>query len=135
MRFRQQALFAHQFDAQFLLRGQHQLVTAGEEALVFAQDGIPHDGLVLSGAENDADGRIVLRPAPQVVPDNKIKRQSNSGPTPQVVPDTTNVLLLSCMGLAIAFGMQMALAYYLWAYLPFHPRDAAGDSDRRLTSF
>ena len=41
----------------------------------------------------------------------------------QVVPNTGGVLLLSSVAVLVSFGMQFSLAYYLWAYLPFHPRD------------
>jgi hypothetical protein len=38
-------------------------------------------------------------------------------------------LLLSSITLLVSFGMQFALAWYLWAYLPFHPRDPSGYLD------
>ncbi len=38
----------------------------------------------------------------------------------QVVPSTQSVLPLSVIGVLLAFGMQFALAWYLWSNLPFN---------------
>jgi hypothetical protein len=44
----------------------------------------------------------------------------------QVVPRTANVLILSFASMLVTFGMQFALAWYLWAYLPVNPRNSNG---------
>ena len=44
----------------------------------------------------------------------------------QIVPRTRGVLLLSTVAVVVSFGTQFSLAWYLWTYLPFHPRDAGG---------
>lgn len=59
--FLDQALFAGEFLAEYLFGGEDETVAAGEELLVAVEYGVADDGGVLSGAEDDADGRILLR--------------------------------------------------------------------------
>ena len=45
------------------------------------------------------------------------------------MPSTTSAIILSSVALLITFGMQFCLAWFLWAYLPVHPRDANRNLD------
>ena len=49
---------------------------------------------------------------------------------PQVVPQTQSVLVLSTVGVLVTFGMQFALAWFLWSSLPFNQGDDRPPLDR-----
>lgn len=53
--------------AQFFLRGQVQLILAGEKLLVAVEDGILGNVLVRVGAKDDADGRVIAFAALQFI--------------------------------------------------------------------
>ena len=58
---------AFEFVAEFLLAGEDQAVFGGEELLALAEHGVADEGVVLVGAEDDAEGGVVVRAAFEVI--------------------------------------------------------------------
>ena len=59
--------FAFEFRDEFGFGGEERAVSGGEELFAAFEDGVLHDGFVLIGAEDEADGGIVVRAAFEVV--------------------------------------------------------------------
>lgn len=51
---------AFQFVAEFFLAGEDEALFGGEELLALAEDGVADEGVVLVGAEDDAEGGVVI---------------------------------------------------------------------------
>ena len=60
-------MFANEFDPQLLFCRQHELILSREELLAARQHGVAHQRRILRRAENDADRRVVVGTAFEVV--------------------------------------------------------------------
>lgn len=63
----QHILFADKFGTKFFFGRQDKFVFRGKKLFMSVQHRVANHGLVLARAENDANGGIILRTAPQII--------------------------------------------------------------------